>query len=59
MLRHVTPVGTDILGALSSPKRQFLQEQHGVTSQKMAFFLVTAMKTANLTKYFNFIMHYI
>jgi hypothetical protein len=25
----------------------------------MAFFLVTAMKTANLTKYFNFIMHYI
>jgi hypothetical protein len=26
-----------------------LQEPHGVTSQKMAFFIVTAMKTLNLT----------
>jgi hypothetical protein len=33
------------------PKRQFLQEPHGVTSQKTAFFIVTAMKTSNLTQY--------
>jgi hypothetical protein len=31
------------------PKRRFLQEPHGVTSQKMAFFIVTAVKTSNLT----------
>jgi hypothetical protein len=34
---------------LHPPKRQFLQEPHGVTSQKMAFFIVTALKTPNLT----------
>jgi hypothetical protein len=31
------------------PKRRFLQEPHGVTSQKMAFLIVTAMKISNLT----------
>jgi hypothetical protein len=31
------------------PKRRFLQEPHGVTSQKTPFFTVTAVKTANLT----------
>jgi hypothetical protein len=31
------------------PKRRFLQESHGVTSQKTPFFIVTAMKTSNLT----------
>jgi hypothetical protein len=30
-------------------KRRFLKEQHGVTSQKTPFFIVTAMKTSNLT----------
>jgi hypothetical protein len=34
--------------ALSSPKRQFLQEPRGVTSQKTPFFIVTAVKTSNL-----------
>jgi hypothetical protein len=34
----------------SSPKRRFLQEPHGVTSQKTPFFIVTAVKTSNLTK---------
>jgi hypothetical protein len=33
-----------------TPKRQFLQEPHGVTSQKTPFFIVTAVKTSNLTK---------
>jgi hypothetical protein len=38
------------LGAtLVPPKHRFLQEPHGVTSQKMPFFIVTAVKTLNLT----------
>jgi hypothetical protein len=36
MLRHVALV-------------RFLQEPHGVTSQKTQFFIVTTMKTSNLT----------
>jgi hypothetical protein len=32
------------------PKRRFLQEPHGVTSQKTPFFIVTAVKTSDLTK---------
>jgi hypothetical protein len=32
------------------PKRRFLQEPHDVTSQKTPFFIVTAVKTSNLTK---------
>jgi hypothetical protein len=35
--------------ALRSSERRFLQEPHGVTSQKTAFFIVTAVKTSNLT----------
>jgi hypothetical protein len=31
------------------PKCQALQEPHGVTSQKTAFFIVTALETSNLT----------
>jgi hypothetical protein len=31
------------------PTRRFLQEPHGVTSQKMPFFIATAVKTSNLT----------
>jgi hypothetical protein len=31
------------------PKRRFLQQLHGVTSQKTAFFIVTAVKTSHLT----------
>jgi hypothetical protein len=34
------------------PKRRFLQELHGVTSQKTQFFIVTAVKTSNLTYIF-------
>jgi hypothetical protein len=34
---------------LVPPKRRFLQEPHGVTSQKTPFFIVTAVKTSNLT----------
>jgi hypothetical protein len=34
------------------PKRRFTQDLHGVTSQK-TFFIVTAVKTSNLTEPFN------
>jgi hypothetical protein len=43
MLRRVTLVRTD-----DSEKCPFLQEPHGVTSHKMAFFIVTTVKTSNL-----------
>jgi hypothetical protein len=35
---------TLMMEALQSPKRRFLQEPHGVTSQNTAFFLVTTVK---------------
>jgi hypothetical protein len=50
MLRHVALVTTDVSEELSASKRRFLQEQHGVTSQKTSFFIFTAVKTSNLTK---------
>jgi hypothetical protein len=31
------------------PKRRFLQDPHDVTSQKTPFFIVTVVKTSNLT----------
>jgi hypothetical protein len=34
------------------PKRRFLQEPHGVTTQKTPFFMVTAVKTTRLTSAF-------
>jgi hypothetical protein len=33
------------------PKRRYLQEPHGVTSQKTPFFTVTAVKSSNLTEH--------
>jgi hypothetical protein len=44
LLCRVIFVDTDV-----PPKRLFLQEPHCVTSQKMAFFIVTAVKTSNPT----------
>jgi hypothetical protein len=38
------------------PKRRFLQEPHGATSKKMSFFIVTAMKTSNLTYFSKFVI---
>jgi hypothetical protein len=43
MLRRVALLRSDV-----PPKRQLLQELYGVTSQKMAFFIVTAVKISNL-----------
>jgi hypothetical protein len=36
--------------APGSSERRFLQAPHGVTSQKIPFFLVAAVKTSNLTE---------
>jgi hypothetical protein len=36
------------------PKRRFTQDLHGATSQKTAFFIVTAVKTSNLTDVISF-----
>jgi hypothetical protein len=40
---------TLMLEVLSSSETSFLQEPHGVTSQKTPFFIVTAVITSNLT----------
>jgi hypothetical protein len=39
-----------MMKALSSSKHWFLQEPHCVTSLKMPFFIVTAVKTSNVTQ---------
>jgi hypothetical protein len=44
---RVTRIGE--LGTDVSEERRFLQKPHGVTSQKTPFFIVTAVKTSNLT----------
>jgi hypothetical protein len=52
MLCRVTLVRTDVSEEHSASfirKHRFLQEPYGVTSQKMPFFVVTAVKTVNLT----------
>jgi hypothetical protein len=43
MLRRVALVRTDV------SEHRVIQEPHRVTAQKMAFFIVTAVKTSNLT----------
>jgi hypothetical protein len=53
MLRRVALVRTDVSEELSASfirVHRFLQEPHGVTSQKTPFSIVTAVKTSNLTK---------
>jgi hypothetical protein len=42
MLRHVDLIRTDV-----SEQDQFLQDSNGTTSQKTAFFIVTALKISN------------
>jgi hypothetical protein len=39
-----------MMEAIRSPETRFLQEPHGVISQKTAFFIVTAVKTSNFKK---------
>jgi hypothetical protein len=50
MVKRISKLGTMIPVTSNVPaKRQLLQEPHSVTFQKMAFFIVTAVKTSNLT----------
>jgi hypothetical protein len=44
LLRRVALVKTDV-----SEEPRFLQEPHGVTTHKIPFFIVTAVKTSNFT----------
>jgi hypothetical protein len=46
-------LSTLIVEEVCSSETRFLQESHGVTSKKTAFFIVTAVKTPNLTYIFN------
>jgi hypothetical protein len=46
---------TLMMEAPRSSKSRFLQEPHGFTSQKTAFFILTAVRTSNLTKLVIFI----
>jgi hypothetical protein len=43
----ITPCGS------CKNRHRFVQEPHGVTSQKASFFIVTAVKTSNLNKIFS------
>jgi hypothetical protein len=45
---HSSPILVPLMMEANTSKRQFLQEPHGVTSQKTVFFIVTAVKTSNL-----------
>jgi hypothetical protein len=56
--RRIGELGTLVLVVTSHAddgdvpqERQFLQGPHGVTSQKTAFFIVTALRTSNLTMF--------
>jgi hypothetical protein len=45
-----SPIQVTLMKEALPPKRRFLQEPRGVTSQKTPFFIVTAVKTSNLTR---------
>jgi hypothetical protein len=47
-VKRISELGTLSATSIVLPKRQFSQDPHCVTSQKTAFFLVTAAKTTNL-----------
>jgi hypothetical protein len=50
---RIGELGTTLMKeALSSSETSFLQEPHGVTSQKTPFSMVTAVKASNLTQIF-------
>jgi hypothetical protein len=55
--RNSIGIGISSQRASVPPKRRFLQEPHGVTTQKTPFFIVTAVKTSNLTSQFFFIFY--
>jgi hypothetical protein len=46
---RISELGTTLADTGNKAKPLFLQEPYGITSQKTPFFIVTAMKTSNLT----------
>jgi hypothetical protein len=44
-----SPILVALIEAIRCSERWFLQEPHGVTSQKTRFFIVAVVKTSNLT----------
>jgi hypothetical protein len=48
---RIGELGTTLALTRNRRTLRFLQEPHGVTSQKTQFFIVTAMKTSNLRVY--------
>jgi hypothetical protein len=57
MLRRVALVRIDVSEEPSTfSETRFLQQPHGVTSQKTPFFIVTALKISNLTYFLLFRM---
>jgi hypothetical protein len=50
---RVTKIG-ELGTTQAATKRRFLQEPHGVSTQKTPFFIVTAVKTSNLTRFEEF-----
>jgi hypothetical protein len=53
MWRRIDLVLTDV-----PSKRRFTHDLHSATSQKTAFFIVTVMKTSNLTIIIQFMGHF-
>jgi hypothetical protein len=45
---NVVPISPIFVNLMMEVKHRFLQEPHKVTSQKTAFFIVTAVKTSKL-----------
>jgi hypothetical protein len=45
----LTDVSNERIASIVPPKRRLTLYLHGATSQKTAFFIVTAVKTSNLT----------
>jgi hypothetical protein len=59
VIAYVVPssstLATLMMEAIRSSDTWFLQHSHAVTSQKTAFFIVTAVKTSNLTPDCNYL----
>jgi hypothetical protein len=48
-VKRISELGTTLAVTRILPKCRFLQEPHGIASQKAEFFIATAVKTSNLT----------
>jgi hypothetical protein len=51
VISHSLTLSTLMVEAIRSSETRFLEEPHSVTLKKTAFFIVTAVRTSNLTRY--------